>query len=61
MSDIPKRQTYSVRVRSEIMDQLRHLAIDEHASLSDLLERAIMVMLEEHPLKPSRGKDQDSE
>ncbi|MGD0659811.1 MAG: ribbon-helix-helix protein, CopG family [Syntrophorhabdales bacterium] len=46
MSDAPKRQTYSVRLRPEVIDRLRHFAIDEHASLSDLLERAIEDLLE---------------
>ena len=61
MSDAPKRQTYSIRVRPEIMDNLRHLAIDERASLSDLLERAIVGMLEKHPRNLSKVKGQDSE
>ena len=46
MSDAPKRQTYSVRLRPEVIDRLRHFAIDEHALLSDLLERAIEDLLD---------------
>jgi predicted DNA-binding protein len=44
----PQRQTYSVRLKPEVMDQLRHLSIDEHESLSTLLERAIEDILEKY-------------
>ena len=40
-----ERKTYSVRLRPEILSRLRHFAIDEHASMSDLLEEAIKDLL----------------
>jgi hypothetical protein len=36
----PERKTYSVRLRTDTFDSLKHLAVDEHKPLSRLLEEA---------------------
>ncbi|MGD0661386.1 MAG: ribbon-helix-helix domain-containing protein [Syntrophorhabdales bacterium] len=41
----PGRETYSVRLRPIVIDTLRHLSVDRHTSLSELLEEAITDVL----------------
>jgi len=48
MDDTSKRLTYSIRIRPDIMDKMRHLAVDEHVTLSSLIERALEELLERH-------------
>ena len=36
----PERKTYSVRLRTDTFDSLKHLAVDQHEPLSTLLEEA---------------------
>jgi len=45
MEEQKKRLTYSIRVRPDIMDRLRHLAVDEHETVSGLIERAMEDLL----------------
>lgn len=41
----PGRETYSVRLQPIVIDTLRHLAVDQHTPLSELLEEAIADVL----------------
>jgi len=51
MDDTSKRLTYSIRIRPDVMDRMRHLAVDEHVTLSSLIERALEELLERHEAK----------
>ena len=41
----PERKTYSMRLQTKTFDSLKHLAVDEHKTLSALLEEAARDLL----------------
>jgi|GEM_PF-1068505 hypothetical protein len=51
----PQRKTYSVRIQEGVIDSLRHLAVDEHIPLSELLEEAIVDVVAKRRGTPRGG------
>jgi len=41
-----KREVFSTRINSELLKKIRHLAVDEHKPLNQLLEESIEMMLQ---------------
>jgi hypothetical protein len=43
--DEPARVTYSVRLNPDLLKVLRHIAVDEHRSVGELLEEGIKAVM----------------
>ena len=43
-----ERESYSVRLNPELIRQLKHVAVDEKKSMSQLIEEAIALLLQKH-------------
>ena len=56
--DASERKTYSVRLPTRTFDRLKHLAVDEHRTLSAVLEEAAEDLLVKYG-KAGHGGDQD--
>jgi hypothetical protein len=58
--DVAQKETYSVRLQPQVIDTLRHLAVDQHKPLSGLLEEAILDLLHKYgrtlPAEGKRGR-----
>ena len=46
-----KRKTFAFRLKETVVDPLKHLSIDLHRSLADLLEEAIRDLLKKYESK----------
>jgi len=46
-----QRETFSIRLQPDLVPKLKHLAIEEKLTLSDLVEEGIILVLQ------SRGED----
>lgn len=46
--DDTKRESYSVRLRPDIIQRLKHVAVDEKKSVSELIEEGIEELLKKY-------------
>ena len=50
-----KRESYSVRLNPDLLIQLKHIAVDEKKTISELIEEGISVIVESR-----KGKDKSA-
>jgi len=49
--DNVKRESYSVRLNHALVNKLKHIAIDERKTTSQLVEEGIMLLLDKYDKK----------
>lgn len=54
--DMGEKKVFSTRIDDEILKKLKHLAVDEDASLGDLLEESINDLLGKYEKKRKESK-----
>ncbi len=55
--DGAERQAYTVRLRPDILKQIKHMSVDENRTVGELIEEGITLVLEKRNRTNLKGKE----